>query len=456
MNNKQLDHVIEQLLNESKSYGFDAAEVMVTSQKDFEASVFQGNVDEYSISESSGLSFRGIKNGSIGYAYTEKVNDISTDLLLKEAMDNLKVIDSNDEEFIFSNEEKLKYKKINQFNASYMEVSNEEKISLLKKMEKEAYAYDERVSTIKNCIYGDANQLLKLSNTYKIDLEEKSNGFFLYFSVGVKSNDEIQSGYSIFFGNDFSTIDYKEIVHEAVDKAVNLLGAETITSNNYPVIIENKTFASLLKAYGSIFSAEAVQKGLSLLEGKLNEKIANSKLTIIDDPHLENKLASRSFDSEGVPTQVKKIVENGELKTFLHNLKTANKAKVKSTANAIRHSYKSSVGIAPSNFYIDAGDINLKDMIGSIDKGLYLVSLEGMHAGINPVSGDFSLAAKGFFIEEGIKVKPVNQITVSGNFFNLLQSIEMIGEDLAFGLPSGASIFGSPSIKVKSLTISGN
>lgn len=456
MNSKQLDNVIDKLLNASESFGFDAAEVMVTSQKDFEASVFQGDVDEYSISESSGLSFRGIKNGAIGYAYTEKANDISSELLLNEAMDNLKAIDSPDQEFIFANEEALNYKTINQFNKSYIEVSNEEKINLLKKMEKEAYVYDERVSTIKHCIFGDANQLLKIRNTYEIDLEEKSNGFYLYFSVGVKSDDEIQSGYSIFFGNDFSKVDYKAVVHEAVDKAVSLLGAQTIKSDNYPVIIENKTFASLLKAYASIFSAEAVQKGLSLLEGKLNEKIANSDLSIIDNPHLENKMASRSFDSEGVPTQVKKIVESGQLKTFLHNLKTANKDQVKSTGNAMRYSYKSSVTIAPSNFYVEAGHTTNEEMIRSIDKGLYIVSLEGMHAGINPVSGDFSLAAKGFLVEKGKKTRPVNQITVSGNFLKMIQEIEVIGKDLEFGLPSGASIYGAPSIKVKSLTISGN
>lgn len=456
MNSNQLDSIIEKLLNASGSHGFDGAEVMVTSQKDFEASVFEGDIDEYSISESSGLSFRGIKNGSIGYAYTEKIDDIASDLLLKEAMDNLKAIDSRDQEFIFNNKEALEYKEINQFNESYTEVTNEEKIELLKKMEKEAYAYDHRVSTVKHCIFGDGNQLLKIKNTYGIDLEEKSNGFFLYFSVGVKTDDEIQSGYSIFFGNNYSAVDYKVIVHEAVDKAVSLLGAKTIKSDNYPVVIENKTFASLLKAYVSIFSAESVQKGLSLLEGKLNKRIANKALTIVDHPHLENKMASRSFDSEGVPTQVKKIVENGELKTFLHNLKTANKAQVQSTANAIRYSYKSSIGIAPSNFYIEAGEIEVDDMLASLDQGLYIISLEGMHAGINPVSGDFSLAAKGFLIENGEKVRPVNQITVSGNFLKVLQSIEMIGEDLAFDLPSGASIFGAPSIKVKSLTISGS
>jgi PmbA protein len=447
--------MIEGLLNKSKSYGFDGAEVMVTSQKDFEASVFEGNIDEYSISESRGLSFRGIKDGVIGYAYTEKISERSIELLLKEAMDNLKALDSKDQEFIFDNKEKLEYKEINQFNEAYNQVSNKEKIKLLKKMEKEAYAYDHRVSTVKHCIFGDGNQLLKIRNTYTIDLEEKSNGFFIYFSVGVKSGDEIQSGYSIFFGNDYSAIDYKAIVHEAVDKAVSLLGAKPIKSDNYPVIIENKTFASLLKAYVSIFSAEAVQKGLSLLEGKINQSIGNSELTIVDHPHLENKMASRSFDSEGVPTRVKKIVENGQLNTFLHNLKTANKAQVKSTGNAIRYSYKSSVGIAPSNFYIEAGRTPVDDMIKTIDKGLYIVSLEGLHAGINPVSGDFSLATKGFLIENGRKVMPVNQITISGNFLKVLHTIEMIGKDLEFGLPSGASIYGAPSIKVKSLTISG-
>src|SRR6056297_2602677 len=190
MNSNQLDSIIEKLLNASESHGFDGAEVMVTSQKDFEASVFQGDIDEYSISESSGLSFRGIKDGSIGYAYTEKISDVSSELLLKEAMDNLKAIDSKDQEFIFDNKESLEYKEINQFNALYKEVTNEKKINLLKKMEKEAYAYDHRVSTVKHCIFGDGNQLLKIKNTYGIDLEERSNGFFIYFNVGVTLGDE--------------------------------------------------------------------------------------------------------------------------------------------------------------------------------------------------------------------------------------------------------------------------
>jgi len=456
MNNVKLEGIIEELLESSESYGFDGAEIMVTRQKDFEVSVFEGDVDEYSISESSGLSFRGIRNSVIGYAYTEKISDTSVELLLKEAMDNLNAIDSNDKAFIFANEAELPYKEINQFNEAYNEVTNEEKINLLKKMEKEAYAYDDRVNTIKRCVFGDGEQLLKIRNTYNIDLEEQSNGFFLYYSVGVKTEDEIQSGYSIYFGNDYKKVDYKAIVHEAVDKAVSLLGAQPIKSDNYPVVIENKTFASLLKAYASIFSAEAVQKGLSLLKGKLDQEIANSNLTIIDHPHLENKMGSRSFDSEGVPTQVKKVVEKGRLKTFLHNLKTANKDQVESTGNAIRYSYKSSVGIAPSNLYVEAGTVTAEDMIGTIDKGLYLVSLEGMHAGINTISGDFSLAAKGFLIENGKKTKPVNQVTVSGNFLKLLKAIEMIGEDLKFGLPSGTSIYGAPSVKIKSLTVSGN
>jgi len=455
MNKKKREEIVDQLLSKSESYGFDSAEIMLSSQKDFEVSVFEEGIDDYSISESRGLSFRGIKNNVIGYAYTEKIEEASVEWLLKEAMDNLETIDSKDQEFIFGNEENLPYKEINQLDPSYKEFTNEKKIDLLKKMEKEAYAYDHRVSTVNNCVFGDGEHLLKIKNTLGLDLEEKSNGFFLYFSVGVKSKEEIQSGYSIDVGNDYKKIDYKKVVHEAVDKAVNLLGAKTIKSDNYPVIIENKTFASLLRAYGSIFSAESVQKGLSLLKGKLKKNIAVSDFTIVDHPHLHNGMASRSFDSEGVPTKVKKVVNQGKLETFLHNLKTANKGNVKSTGNAMRYSYKSSVGIAPSNFYVEKGQFTIDEMVGSIDRGLYIVSLEGMHAGINPVSGDFSLAGKGFLIEKGKKIRPVNQVTVSGNFLKVLQGIEMIGDDLKFAMPSASSHYASPSIKVKFLTISG-
>lgn len=452
MNRKQ---VMDQLLNSSKNFGFDASEVLFIRQRDFETTVYKSEVDKYSLSESLGLSFRGLKDNKIGYAYTEKIDETSIDLLLKEAMANLEIIDSKDQQFIYGFNQEDVYADVNQYNETLDAVENDKKINVLKEIEQAAYAYDGRVTTVNYCLLGDGYKLLEIKNTKGIDLKEKSNLFYIYLSVGVKEEDDVQSGYSVHFGNDFSKVDIQKMVSEAVEKALGLLGAASIESDNYPVVIENRTFADLLQAYSSMFSAETVQKNMSLLKGKLGEQIGVSNLNIIDNPHLDSGIASRSFDAEGLPTKKKALVQEGQLMTYLHNLKTAHKQGVTSTGNAVRGSYKSSVGIAPSNLYVEANQSLKKSLLHEMQNGLLITSLEGLHSGINPVSGDFSLAAKGYLIEEGLKKRPVNQITVSGNFLDLIKNIEGIGSDLKFAMPSGSSIYGSPSIYIKSLTISG-
>jgi PmbA protein len=448
--------MIDELLKRSKDYGFDEAEVMVMEDKNFETTVYKNEVDNYSVSENFGLSFRGLINDVMGYAYTEKIDEKSIEMLLENAMNNLKNIDSKDKEILFSNKENIEYVKINQYNDELNNVTNDMKIEILKKMEKAAYDYDKRVKSVNHCLFENGETSIRIKNTLGLDVYEKSNVLFCFISVGVEANKEIQTSYSLFVGNDIKSLNGKKLAYEAVDKAVKLLGAKTMESDNYPVIIENTTFASLIEAFSPIFSAEQVQKGFSLLKGKISKKVAIKKLNIIDNPHFIGKIASCSFDAEGVPTKYKEVIKNGVLTTYLHNMKTANIDGVKSTGNATRSSYKSSVGIAPSNFYVKNGKSNIKDMISKIDIGILIVSLEGLHAGINSISGDFSLSAKGFLIERGKIIRAVNQITVSGNFLNVLKNIEDIGNDLDFGIPSGSSLIGSPSIKISSLTVSGN
>ncbi len=451
-----MNEIINELLVKSKKFGFDEAEVMIKDDKNFETTVYKGEIDNYSISENFGLSFRGIKNNIMGYSYTEKLDENSVEMLLENAMNNLKNIDSKDQEFLFGNEENLEYVKINQYNEKLNEVSNERKIEILKKMEKTAFEYDKRVKSINYCLFENGETSHRIKNTLGLDLYEKSNLSFCFLNVGVEENGEMQSAHSIFVGNDINFLNEKELAYEAADKAIKLIGAETIESDNYPVIIENKTFASLLQAFSPIFSAEQVQKGTSLLKDKINCKIAASNISIIDNPHMKGKIASASFDAEGVPTKYKEVIKNGVLTTYLHNMKTAYIGNVKPTGNATRGSYKSSIGISPSNFYVENGNVTKDDMISEIEKGLLIVSLEGLHAGLNSVSGDFSLSAKGFLIENGKIIRPVNQITVSGNFLELLKNVKTVGNDLDFTMPSGSSLVGSPSLRVDKLTVSGN
>lgn len=427
-------------------------EVYIQSSKNIEIGIFGGEIDNYAISESGGLSLRGMVDGKMGYSYTEKIDESSIEMLVNEAFENGKYIDSIDKEIIFSGSEK--YEKINTYSDSLEKVSMEDKINFLKALEKEALGLDTRVDNVQMCIYQEISAEKYLINTKGVDLADKMNGAFVYIYVIVKDGEEVKNGLSFRCFNDFSKFDYKEMAKEAVDEAISMLGAKSIKSDSYPVVIRNNVFASIIDAFSPVLSADNVQKGLSLLKDKIGTTVGSELLTIVDDPFLEGGFASKSFDDEGTATKVRKIIDKGMLNTYLHNWKTAEKDKVESTGHGSRSSYKGSLSISPSNLYIKKGNSTFDDLVESIEKGLLIIDVAGLHSGLNAVSGDFSLSAYGYEIEEGKIKRPVDLITIAGNLYELLNNIEAIGDDLKFGLP-GNGYIGSPSVKIKSLSVAG-
>lgn len=444
--------LIEKIFQRGKEIGLKDMEVYYSAGSSLSLKVFQKELDTYNLSESEGLSLRGIYNGKMGYSYTEKVDESSIEQLVKDVAENATIIDSEDEEIIF--EGSKEYKKVNSFNPSLSNISEEDKIEFVKSLEEEALKSDTRIASVEACVYGDGYGETIMSNTKGLYLQDKNNIAYTYIAVVAKEGEDIKTGMAYRTGNDFNIFNAKEIAKEAVGEAISLLGAKSVKSGDYGVIIRNSAAADLLEAFTGIFSAEAVQKNLSLLKGKLNERIASDKFTLIDDPYMTGGLASKSFDGEGVACKYKKVVDKGVLKTYFHNLKTAKKDGVETTGNASKGSYKASINISPSNFYVEKGERSLDDMIAHMDRGILITELQGLHSGLNSVSGDFSLAALGYLIEGGKITRPVEQITVAGNYFEMLKNIEETGSDLKFGLP-GESYIGSPSIKIKKLSVAG-
>lgn len=448
----EMKSLIDKIFQKGREKGLNDMEVYYSAGSSLTLKVFQKELDTYNLSESEGLSLRGVYKGKMGYSYTEKVDDTSIDQLVRDVLENAVIIDSDDEEFIF--EGSKEYKKVDSFNPALSNVSEEKKIEFVKSLEEEAFKLDKRIESVEVCVYGDGYGEIIMSNTKGLFLQDKSNIAYTYIVVVAKEGEDIKTGMAYRTGNDFTKFNARDIAKEAVDEALALLGAKSVKSGDYDVIIRNSAAADLLEAFTGIFSAEAVQKNLSLLKGKLNDKIASDKFTLIDDPYMEGGLASKSFDGEGVACKYKKVVDKGVLKTYFHNLKTAKKDGVETTGNASKGSYKSSLGISPSNFYVEKGERGLNEMIADINKGILITELQGLHSGLNTVSGDFSLAALGFLIENGKISRPVEQITVAGNYFEMLKNIEETGSDLKFGLPGGSCI-GSPSLKIKKLSIAG-
>lgn len=437
------------LFEKGKIAGFDDMEVYYQKNKSFNVKIFEEEIINYSISEQEGLSFRGLFDKKMGYAYTEKVDESSVEMLIKEAKINAEIIDSDDEEFIY--EGSKEYREVISYNEDLEKVATEDKIALAFALEKATKELDPRVCTVDPCMYSESFSESIIVNSKGLKLEDRSNLAFLYVGVKVKEGEDIKtaSGYKI--TNDYSELDVDEIAKQAVDEAVSTLGAKPMVSGDTKIVLRNDVSADLLESFTSIFSAEAVQKDLSRLKGKLDTKIANELITLVDDPFRENGIASAGFDSEGVATKYKKLIDRGVLKTFLHSLKTAKKDGVEPTGNGFK-GYKSSISIGPTNFYIEPSDLDFDEMIKDIEQGLFVTEVQGLHSGLNSISGDFSLSAYGFLIENGKIGRPVNQITIAGNYFDMLNDVEAIASDLKFTMPGA---IGSPSMIIKKLSVAG-
>lgn len=437
----------------AKENGFSEYEIYYYKADNFGVNVYSGEVDKYSVSNTIGVSFRGILNGKMGYSYTEILDEAAVEFLVESAKDSALTIENEDKEFIYSGKDT--YFELDAYNKTLKEIGADNKIQLALKLEKEAKEKDEKVVNIGYCGVGSADMEYGLMNSSGIELFHKYNYAFGAVSPVVTDGERKYDGFSYRISNDFNEINSEIIAEEAVKEALDFIGGAPVNSGDYKIVLRNDISASLLATFSGAFSADNAQKGLSLLKGRVGEQIASTIVNVVDNPHLKNGLASSHFDAEGVATYKKNVIDNGTLKTLLYNLRTAAKDGVKTTGNASKGSIASPVGISPSNFYIENGVVDFNSMLESVGNGLYITELAGLHSGANGVTGDFSLAAKGFIIENGKISRPVEQITVAGNYFKLLGDIELIADDLKFSLGGGNANYGSPSVFVKNLAVAG-
>lgn len=448
-----LNEFKDSLFARAQQEGFSEYEIYYVNGDSFKVTVYEKEIDQYSVNTTIGLSFRGLYNGKMGYAYTEVLDGDAIELLVENAKSNAIAIENDDIEIIYG--EKGSYAEVKGFHEELANIGADSKIKLALELEARTYAQDERVQTVEYCVVQSGQGETRIINSKGLDLSYRSNEIFSYVVPVVEADGKKNTAAAYKGTYNFQDIDPEELAKEAVDNALAYLGAEPADSGKYRVALRNDIAADFLDTFAGVFSADNAQKGLSLLKGKVGTKIASDKVTLIDDPLLEDGLTSAPFDSEGVPTYTKEVIREGRLETLLHNLKTALKDGVKTTGNASKASYASPVGVSPANFYIKPGEKDRDTLLAEMGDGLLITELQGMHSGANGVSGDFSLAAKGFLIEGGKVVRPVEQITVAGNFFKVLEDIVEVGSDLRFGLPSGGGCFGSPTLLIRELSVAG-
>lgn len=429
-----------------------SGEVCFENGSSFEVSVKDGEIHQYNVSDGMGLGFRVLKDGRTGTASTQILDEDALTQLLDGAIENAELAESEDEQFMYAGDER--YPELNLYNPEIDALSAARKIEMAKALEKLALAQDERIQQVEDCAVFSSSEERSLQNTLGLSVSSKAALLGGYVAVVAREDDKVNTGMKLFFTMKPEEVDLEAVAKAAAKEALDGLDGAPVKSGRYRVLLRNDVAATLLSTFSGVFSADNAQRGLSRLKGMEGETVAAECVTLMDDPHRENSAASAPFDGEGVATKVKAVIGAGRLNTLLHNLKTARKQGVETTANAARGSYASTVGVAPTNFYFAPSDTDFDGMVERTGDGLLITDLQGMHAGANAITGDFSLAAKGFRIEGGKITAPVNQITVAGNFYELLKDIEAVGGDLEFRAP-GVSCFGSPAVLVKTLSVAG-
>jgi PmbA protein len=416
--NTVFDYASHKGLTEFELYG--------TEQKEFEISVSNEEIERYKDAGSRGACFKTVVKGKPGLCFTEIYDRATAFKIVDEAIENSELIDSPDVDAIYSGGGV--YREFPKYEAHFEHVSVKDKIAFGKTLEKEAKTYHPSIVSTPYCIYFDSVETISIDNSFGIHLEYTREGGGGYLVAAATDGKSVKTGFDFVALDDFDPESAKSVAISAAMKAMKKLGAKSVPSGKYSVLLDYEVTGNLMALFSAMINAENVQKGLSLLADKLGRTIVSEALTVTSEPWVAHSLSNIPFDAQGVPTRTINIVEEGRLTSFLHNLKTAKKDGLPSTGNASRSGYSQSPSIAPQNLILKPGTSSFDELVSKIDKGLYITDLQGMHSGANPYSGQLSVAAEGFFIENGKIGYPVDQITFSGNLLELLVGASGVSE----------------------------
>lgn len=428
-----------------------AAEAYISIGKETNLQVAYGEVEKLSYAGSKGLGVRVIKDGRMGYAYTSDFSAGSLRRTTLNAIELAEIADA-DEHRVLPEPQAIPDEDLHCFDPAMATLPVEEKVAFAKMVEKAALAADSRVKMALNTTYLDAVGDVYLVNSRGFAGSYQRSHAASFVMAIAAEGEEKATAFGVGVATSFHELDPNKIGREAGEKAARLLGGKPAPTQRATVVYSPFAANGVIGALAQALTAEAMQKNLSFLQGKMGQDVASDVVTLLDNGRLPGGLASRPFDDEGQPSRATRVIDEGVLHGLLYDTYTARKDGTRSSGNATRQSHRQPPRLMPSNFYLQPGTMTAEELIAGVEKGLYVVSTMNTHS-INPVSGDYSVSAQGFWIENGRLTHPVNEVTIALPLDQLLQNVKAVANDLLF-LPF-MGVVGSPTFRVDGVMIGG-
>ena len=437
------------VLHIASSLGASSAEVFLSRSRDLSIEVSNRQLETMKLAEEQGLGIRIFQNNRLGFVYSSDFTDSALDQMVHQAIANAKST-AEDKFNLLPPKPNETYPELDLFDEEIPRVPVEEKIALAQEIENRARQYDPRIKITERCAYSDSSYEVAVFNSLGVAGEYQGAYCGASAFLVAEEQGDSQTGFGFQYKLKYRELDPEFIAKEAAQKAVRMLGAKGIDTKNMTTVFDPYVATNFLGLLAQSLSADSVQKGKSRLAGRINEQVVSPLISIVDDGTKTGGIMSSPFDGEGVPCRKNVLINQGILTGFLYNTYTAAKEGKQSTGNGVRGSYKSTPEVGTTNFYIENGNLPRDQLLKQVTSGIYITDVLGMHTA-NPISGDFSLGAAGLLLENGEFGRPVRGIAIAGNIFDLFNAIDAVGSDLTFFVGKG-----SPTLKIREMTVSGN
>jgi PmbA protein len=425
-------------------------EAFVSRGGDTEVRVYEGEVEHFVSAQAEGIGIRVIRDGRTGFAYAGTLDEAAIAEVLAEARDNVQ-FGTVDEWAGLAEPDGVAVTDQPLWSDELAAFPTERKIDIAKQLEQLTLSADGRVR-VDDSNYADAYGEAAVATTTGIRQWGRENGCYVSVSTLADDGDETQSGFGFSVGRTPETFDLERAAREAADRATRLLGATKPQSKRTTVVFDPFVTAQLLGIIASTLNGEAVVKGRSLFKDRLGDDVAPPFVTLVDDPTNPLAYTATDVDGEGLAARRNSLIDGGVLQRFVHNSYSARRAGTASTGNAVRGGFSGTPGVGALALQLAPGTRSQQELIAGIDDGLLVQSVQGIHSGVNPISGDFSTGAAGLVIRNGSVAEPVREFTIASTLQRMLLDIVEVGGDVDW-LPMRAA---GVSLVVGDVTMSGN
>jgi PmbA protein len=437
----ELDRAAELAVEAALASGAVEADAWCEESVSLTVRAYAGAVENLTEAGGRGVGVRAFVDGRSGYGYGSDLSEAGIESVARAASETAAVTEPDEHAGL---PQRFGAAEVGSLVASELERwSTERKVELALAVERAARERDPLISNVEDTVYSDGRSRVVLANSNGFSASYEQTESYAYAYAFAGEGEDLMTGLGMNAGRSPAELDPEAIGREAADRALSLHGARQPKTRRCPVVLDPYVAASFVSIIGGTLSARAVQRGRSPFAGKEGERVAGTVVRLTDDGLDPEGLATAPFDGEGVPHQRTPLIEDGTLRTFLFDRYTAHVAGRDSTGNGSRASYRTPPSVGATNLVLEGGDASTAELIAAAGEGFYVMDVTGLHSGVNPVSGTFSVGASGRLISGGELGAPAREVTIASDLVSMLTAIEAISSEARW-LPFGGSVKTAP------------